>query len=249
VYDAIESKILRVCIESVFNNIFLTVAPNYTDQLKAALEHVKQLFTDSEGKEVYRSVQVYYTQIIAAIQPFVGKRDFPVNVAKKFKSNMDPGLSSFFKQAYPQHTTVVPLESGLQLAALRAMLAAAQKAEENRKMISATAISAMNTQAFMLQGASTAGVNASQAERTIADFKKKDLACFGCDGPHMWSTQKPDKSYVVTCPSKDKPGVREKADAKIAEICTKRKGRKDREDKRKKDREDKRKKPKATANA
>ena len=92
----IESNILRVCMESVFANIFLAAAPNYTNQPEAALEHVKQIFTDSDGKEVYRPVQAYYTQILGDIQPFVGQRMSPVNVAEKFKSNMDPGLSSFF---------------------------------------------------------------------------------------------------------------------------------------------------------
>jgi len=97
----IESKILRVCMESVFADVFLAAAPNYTDQPEASLENVKQLFIDAEGKEVYRSVQSYYTQIMGAIQPFVGRREFPVNVAKRFKGNMDPGLSPFFKQSYP----------------------------------------------------------------------------------------------------------------------------------------------------
>lgn len=118
----IESKILRVCMDAVFADIFLAAAPNYTDQPEAALENVKQLYTDADGKEVYRSVQSYYTQIMGAIQPFVGRRAFPVNVAERFKGNMDPGLSPFFKQSYPQHTIVVPLGAEPQLAALRAML-------------------------------------------------------------------------------------------------------------------------------
>jgi len=40
----IESKILRVCMDAVFADIFLAAAPNYTDQPEAALENVKQLY-------------------------------------------------------------------------------------------------------------------------------------------------------------------------------------------------------------
>jgi len=57
---------------------------------------------------------------------------------------------------------------------------------------------------------------------------------------HSWSARQPDKSFVITCPNKDKPGVKETADVKIAELRAKRKNRKDRDDKRKK--------PKTTSN-
>ena len=229
----IESKILRVCMDAVFADIFLAVAPNFTNQPEAALEYVKQIFTDSDGKEVYRSVQEYYSQIMAAIQPFVAQRSFPVNVVEKFKGNMDPGLSQLFKQAYQTWSDTVPLEGGLQLSALRSMLKAAQTAEENRKLISQEASAALNATGFMYQGAQT---NASQAEKTIAANKRKDgtpIICFGCGGQHSWSARQPDKSFVVTCPNKDKPGIKDAADAKIAELRAKRK-RKDSNDKRKK---------------
>ena len=227
----IESKILRVCMDAVFADVFLAAAPNFTNQPEAALEYVKQLFTDSDGKEVYRSVQEYYTQIMGAIQPFVAQRQFPVNVAEKFKSNMDPGLAKFFKQAFPLWSDTVPLEGELQLAALRRMLQAAQTAEENRKLISNEATAAINANAFMYQGAQT---NASQAETTINNYKKREIICFGCGGLHSWSARQADKSFVITCPNKDKPGVKEKADAMIAELRAKRKNRRERKDTRKK---------------
>ena len=86
----------------------------------------------------------------------------------------------------------------------------------------------------MIQGAQ---INASQAETTIANHKRKDgtpIICFGCGGPHSWSSSQADKSFVITCPNKDKPGVKEKADAQIADFRSRRKNRQDRNDKRKK---------------
>ena len=164
----VESKILRITTDQIFSRVFLATAPNYTDQPEAALEHVYQVITDKEGVKTYRTVQDYYTQIMASLQPFIKARRFPVNAAEKFKSHLDPDLFAFFKQAYPSHTNVVDLDASLQLAALRAMLSAAQTAEDNRRTISKAAVTAVAAQSFALTGASAAGVNASQAERTIS---------------------------------------------------------------------------------
>ena len=94
------------------------MAPNYTDQPEVALEHVYQVVTDKVGKKTCRSVQEYYTQILAAMQPFIKERAFPVNAAEKFKHQLDPALIPFFKQHYPLHTNAVPLDAVLQLTAL-----------------------------------------------------------------------------------------------------------------------------------
>ena len=64
-------------------------------------------------------------------------------------------------------------------------------------------------------------------ERTIGKYTKGDITCFGCGGPHLWSKRQEDKSFVVICPNKDKTGIRDAAEKKIAEIRTKRKERKD----------------------
>ena len=63
----IETKILRVVSPSIFKDVFLATAPNYTDQPEAALEHVYQVVTDSEGTTRCRSVQDYYIQHMAAL--------------------------------------------------------------------------------------------------------------------------------------------------------------------------------------
>ena len=50
----IESKILRVVQERIFKNVFLAVAPNYTDLPEVALKHVYQIVTDKDGKKTCR---------------------------------------------------------------------------------------------------------------------------------------------------------------------------------------------------
>jgi hypothetical protein len=114
----IESKILRIVQEQIFKSVFLAVAPNHTDQPEVALEHVYQIVTDKDRNKSCRSVQEYYTQILAAMQPFITERAFPVNAAEKFKHHLDPAFLPFFKQHYPLHTNVVLLDAVLQLSAL-----------------------------------------------------------------------------------------------------------------------------------
>ena len=78
----IETKILWVVRESIFKDVFLATAPNYTDQPEAALEHVYQVVTNPKGNKRCCSVQEYYTQHMAALQPFIKERSFPVNAAE-----------------------------------------------------------------------------------------------------------------------------------------------------------------------
>jgi hypothetical protein len=66
-----ESKILWIIQEQIFKSIFLAVALNYTDQPEVALEHIYQIVTDKDGNKSFRSVQEYYTQISAAMKPFI----------------------------------------------------------------------------------------------------------------------------------------------------------------------------------
>ena len=169
----IETKILRVIQERIFKTVFQAVAPNYTDQPEVALEHVYQVVTNKDGKRTCCSVQEYYSQILAAMQPFITERAFPVNAAKKFKHHMDPALLPFFKHHYPLHTVVVPLDPFLQLPALREMLSAAQVAKESRQTISNAAVTAINAQGFMLTPTAGAQADASQAETTITTCKKR----------------------------------------------------------------------------
>jgi hypothetical protein len=78
----IESKILSIVQEQIFKSVFPDVAPNYTDQPEVTLEHVYQIITDKDGNKSCRSVQEYYTQILAAMQPFIKERTFPVYAAE-----------------------------------------------------------------------------------------------------------------------------------------------------------------------
>jgi len=119
---------------------------------------------------------------MAADQPFIKERTFPVSVVEKFKNHLNPDFFRFFKQVYSTYTSVVPLQASLQLSALRAMLSAAQTADWAN--VSKAAVEAINTQSFMISN-SGMPTFASQAEKTIAKYRDKaELICFGCGGNH-----------------------------------------------------------------
>jgi hypothetical protein len=99
----------------------------------------------------------------------------------------------------------------------------------NIRTIASEAIGA--GQAFSTQ------VNASQAEKTIAHYKSGDdasnksgstasrppLRCYGCGGPHPWSTLENGIIYVIKCPNAGNPGIHENAKKTIERISNKRK--------------------------
>ena len=110
----IESKILRAVQKTIFWAVFFATAPIYTDQPEAVLKHVYQIATDVEGNKTSCLVQDYFTQIMAAIQPFIQERTFWINTAEKFKNHLDPDQFPFFRrQAHPFHTSVMPLDAFL----------------------------------------------------------------------------------------------------------------------------------------
>ena len=102
---------------------------------------------------------------------------------------------------------------------LQEMLQASIRAETEYANIRTIASEAISTgQALSAQ------VNASQAKKTIIQFKGGDegshkssstashgpLCCYGCDGPHPWSTLE-NGVYVIRCPNAGNPGVNENA--------------------------------------
>ena len=67
------------------------------------------------------------------------------------------------------------------------MLSAAQVAKESRQTISNAVVTAVHAQGFMLNPTAGAQADASQAETTIANYKKGAIICFGCGLKHPWS--------------------------------------------------------------
>ena len=214
----------------------MATAPNYTDQPEIALEHVFQVMTDRRFIPPSVQVQVYYTlhTHFGSLEPCSRSLRSRTSLSMRLRNSRTTWIltslhsSSRLTPSIVRPLTVMGLNSTLQLVALHNMLSAAQKAEDNRKVISQAAIAAVNAQSFLGIGGPSVNVNASQqSERKLDVYKKKDLACFGCGLNHPWSQRQADGSFVEVCPNKDKAGVCAAANVKIADIHTKQNARKD----------------------
>ena len=212
----IELGILTLAYETITMSAFISLAPNYTTQPHAAIELIFQVYQSSDGKPITRSVQEYHSLILKACHPFANDSIYPVNVCSKFVQQMDPQLRKLFMREYPNHSDIVPCDATTQRRTLQLMLVAAQRAEDQRESIASISQSTYSTQAYLTQAHQSASGFPSQAEATMNKYKPKELKCFGCDGPHSWSTKKDDGTYVVSCPNAKNPGVQERATAELA---------------------------------
>jgi len=229
----IEGKIVRV-----WHTMLLELCPGYSMQPWAAIDHVRQVYTDRDGNQVVSMVQAYFQQLMGAARPFSGMRDFPVSRCARFQDGLDSRLQTGYRRNFPQHSVVQPLAAAHQQKTLKAMLQAAQKAEDDLLAIQRISREAMGlSQAFhagvVANGVPPAvGAYPSQAELTLRHYPRegghgagiptgsggaagrdRGLTCFGCGGPHPWSEFHEGRGgqqghHVVICPNRDNPGIR-----------------------------------------
>jgi hypothetical protein len=227
----INSKIIRLATPSVLDHLFNQLCPGYSKEPHAALDHIKQTYDDATGNTIFSSVYEYYTRILAASRPFIDQEVLPVSVCQVFMDGLDSRLLAGFRTHFPNYSQSQDRTATHQRKVLQDMLQAAIRAETEYTNIRTIASEALGAgQAFSAQ------VNASQAEKTISNYKGGDdgsnksgstasrgpLRCYGCGGPHPWSSLD-NGIYVIKCPNAGNPGIQENAKKTIERIRNKRK--------------------------
>ena len=226
--SSINDRILRLAYPQIVHSLFNELCPNYSDQPHAALEQVKQTFTDQDGVTHTSSVHAYYQKMRAAARPFSSQPTYPVSLCNKFIDGLDPRLMQTFRDNYPGWGIIHPLDGRTQKQELTRILAAAVQAELKYAGFSQIARDAsLPGQAYTagVQHITTATANISlnpttslpsQAESTLAKYKQDTdgpsfrRGCFGCGGPHSWAT-KVGQDWIPVCPHKDEPGIAARA--------------------------------------
>ncbi len=155
----------------------------------------------------------------------------PVSICQVFMDGLDSRLLAGFRTHFPNYSQSQDRTATHQRKVLQDMLQAAIRAETEYTNIRTIASEALGAgQAFSAQ------VNASQAEKTISNYKGGDdgsnksgstasrgpLRCYGCGGPHPWSSLD-NGIYVIKCPNAGNPGIQENAKKTIERIRNKRK--------------------------
>jgi hypothetical protein len=145
----IKAEILRLSFLTVCNILFLELCPGYLSQPHAAINHIRQIHTDSNRNQVASTVQAYFQQLMGAAHPFSSQRDFPVSVCAKFQEGLDPHLQTGFRRYFPAHSVVQLLNATHQWKTLQFMLQAAQQAEDDLHAVQRIAREAVGlSQAF-----------------------------------------------------------------------------------------------------
>ena len=235
---SINDRILRLAYNQIAHSLFNELCPNYSDQPHAALEQVRQTYTDQDGVLQTSSVHAYYQKFRAAARPFSSQPTYPVSICNKFIDGLDPRLMQTFRDNYPGWGIIHPLDGRTQKQELARILAAAVQAE-----LKYAGFSQIARDASLPGQAYTAGVQQittataavslnptslpSQAESTIAKYKKDSdgtsfrRGCFGCGGPHSWA-KKIGQDWIPVCPHKDEPGITARAQKEYDAFKTRR---------------------------
>jgi hypothetical protein len=218
----IEQKIQQLAWPEICASIFHEVCPGYSDKPHAALEHICQIYKDSDSTLVTTPVFAYYQRVMNTICPFSKDVCFPVSICHYLINGLDQCLTSIFHWNYPDYGQPHDMLASHQCSRFPIILCAMQLAEEEVQMYSSNARNAVGGQGFH----SNATAYHSQAEITLnrysterimgmdgynADMTNKSStylgqnnSCFGCGSPHPWMCKK-----VVLCPHKDHAGISE----------------------------------------
>jgi hypothetical protein len=135
----INSKIISVATKLVLDHLFNQLCPGYSKEPHAALDHIRQTYIDANGNSIFSSVYDYYTQILAASQPFMDQEILPVSVCQALIDGLDPCLMAGFHTHFPNYSKSQDCTATHQRKALQEMLQAALHAEMEYYNINAIA--------------------------------------------------------------------------------------------------------------
>jgi hypothetical protein len=194
----INRKVIRLATPSVIDHLFNQLCLGYSKEPHAALNHIRQMYNDSNCNTVFSSVFEFYTQILAASCPIINQEVLPISVCQAFMDGLDSHLLAGFCTYFLDFNKSQELTATHQRKVLQGILQAALCAETEVNNIRRTIASELyggGGQAFLVQ------VNASQCKKTMTCYgggdkgtKKSNstsgrlpLCCYGCGGPHPWS--------------------------------------------------------------
>ncbi len=214
----IERKYLTLGLETMEKAVFEELCPGYTNKPHAAVESITQVVTDADGNKVTTPFHQYYKRIMQGSRSFAHQTEWPVSVSNICINNMCPRLRSAFEELFPRHNEPHDRRGRLQREILQDILQKATMAEAKIRTIQNIAWNAAGGQGFCAD----ADTFASQAETTLGRYQKPPTPrkpgsripiCWGCQEDHVWC----GRDRIVTCPNKDRPGVKATAEKVIAE--------------------------------
>jgi hypothetical protein len=89
---AVNNKIMKLAYLTICKTLFTELFPDYSHQLHAALDLIKQVSFDCDGNQVVASVYAYHLRLMNAARPFTTEQFYPISLCAEFMEGMDPRL-------------------------------------------------------------------------------------------------------------------------------------------------------------
>jgi hypothetical protein len=245
VYGDLKTLVVKLASGTVHEQLFSVLVLGYSMEPHSVLKHIWQSYIDDSGIPVRQSAQVYYTTFLNTMRPFYDLEEYPIDVAGVFMAHIELTLTKSFQAHYPDFGQARKRAVIIQHPILTDMLKALIRVEADvSNILEIVSADKRGGEQFHVK-ASAVPAYPSVAERTINSYTPgggdalkslekdgEDMSCFGCGHPHPWS-KKVNGKWVVICPNKDQPGVRDRAKLNVLQYQT-RQRRKTRENRKRK---------------
>ncbi len=99
--SSIDRKIMKLAYATVCKTMFTELCPDYSDQLHAALDLIKQVSIDTNGNSVSAPIPAYYMRLMNAARPFTST-GIPYQSMRQVYRRHGPAPSSRFPKELSQ---------------------------------------------------------------------------------------------------------------------------------------------------
>jgi hypothetical protein len=217
----IADKVREISVPIIYTKIFAQLCPNYAEDPSSTITNIRQQYVDEMGQTLTMSVDDYYQAILNCMLTFDQAAPYPVDVHRVFCGNLAPMFKDELEKTYKAHLITQSQNAYHQLTILSDAHRAATVAEKSIhntmqivQLSNANAHGFLSLPVFQSPAEKALAENRTANERAPHDPSKQEKDCWGCRGNHTWWDR---INKLVSCPNKDKPGVKAAADAKFAE--------------------------------
>jgi hypothetical protein len=199
--SVLEKLALKAAWPTITKKVYDQLCPNVLGDPASVIQAIHQVTRNAEGEDVTLSVEQYFTSVQRMTNFLPTSGNWTINVTLHFQTHLREDIRQQMKSSnYSYNAGIFAMDPYSQLTDLQNAYAQASIAETAINRVQKIAQDTVSQHSFHTK------VNQSVAEDTIQRYV---VTCWGCDQTgHSYAS----KHGQITCPKKDKPGVKEKAE-------------------------------------
>jgi hypothetical protein len=199
--SVLEKLALEAAWPTITKKVYDQLCPNVLGDPASVIQAIHQVTKNAEGEDVTLSVEQYFTSVQRMTNFLPTSGNWTIDVTLHFQTHLREDIRQQMKaNNYNYNAGVFGMDPYSQLMSLQNAYAQASIAETAINRVRKIAQDTVSQHSFHTK------VNQSVAEDTIQRYV---VTCWGCDQTgHSYAS----KQGQITCPNKDKPGVKEKAE-------------------------------------